>query len=177
MKVLVSLKSVPSFEVEVKSDNLVLSFENSDEVELGESKHLGEDQPYTLNDGKNTFDVYYTKGKFVLSLFSQKEKDLKNIYKETKSRLRGILDKVKESRENEEDTCVVDVFERIDFNEELSTKHGFGFQDLKPHTGMILEYLTSKYDVILTPVSMNPNNFSIEVTVKIGEKEFELASN
>lgn len=177
MEVSVGSKNVPSFKVKIKSDNLVLSFENSNEVELGENKILGELQPYTLNDGKDTFDVYHTNGKFILSLFAQKEKDVKNIYKETKSRLRSILDKIKEARENEKNTCVVDTFERTDFNEDLSTKSGFGFQDLKPQTKMILEYLTTKYDISLIPKLVSSTNFSMEVNVLLSEKEFDLVTN
>jgi hypothetical protein len=160
----------PPFEVEVESENLKKTFTKSNKVKVLSNVILHENSPYLIKVGKRKVSVNHVNGHFVLD---PKEEE-RFIYKSSKKMIRKIKNKIKESKES---FVKVMLLERNDFNDKLSTSVGFGSQDLKPTLRLVLEYISSKYDVSVVPKSTSMVNFTAEVMVMKGEKKFDLAAN
>ena len=79
--------------------------------------------------------------------------------------LKGFNKRFDESAHGET-VRVVDL-ERIDFKDELSSPHGIGSQDLRPHVTELLGTLSADgHEPQLLPLSMNPSDLAIRIVVK-----------
>ena len=159
----------PSFNVEVETENLEDTFEKSNKVKVVGNTILQEG-PYFIKVDKEFILTNYRNGYFVLT----PQEEEKFIYKAAKKDIRKVKDIIKNSKSNNVNVMTL---VRSDFNDELSTNVGFGSQDLKLSKKLVMDYLSSKYDMVVTPKSMNMKNFSAEVVVVKNGKKFDLAAN